>query len=424
MALAKVSKQLGLVDQGTLRYAHGIVIETIRRKNFITEFIHRIVQPKTLGDFRLDASAFLQLYVYQMRFSKNWAKVDLEEATRLAGLARAILGWQTLRSTERFLGFLLTRPMKSVLTSADDTNRVALSTYQPPWFVEYCFRLLGRHEALCFLESSIYPPPVFIRLNTLKAPREDILKQLEGEGVTLEKTKRLRDTYRLLQTRFPLKNLTAFQNGLFFVQDKASCYAVEIANPKPGHTALDVCAAPGAKTTYLAQLMHNRGKIYSADYSLRRLKNWAQEVDRMGIEIAEAVAADACGNVPLEVKADVVILDPPCTSTGVFGRQPFAKWRLTSKSIETMAGLQWQMINSAAEKVKQGGSLVYCTCSITTEENEMIIERFLKWHSEFQLVDLSSRMGLPGLRGLEECRRLYPHLHESNGFFVAKLVRL
>jgi len=143
----------------------------------------------------------------------------------------------------------------------------------------------------------------------------------------------------------------------------------------------------------------------------------------MGGSIAESVVADASCNLPLNIDADLVILDPPCTSTGVFGRQPSAKWRLTSKSIEPMAAIQWQMISNAAERVKRGGALTYCTCSVTVEENEMIVERFLKWHPEFQLVDLASKLGMPGLRGLERCRRLYPHLHESNGFFIAKIVK-
>ncbi len=147
-------------------------------------------------------------------------------------------------------------------------------------------------------------------------------------------------------------------------------------------------------------------------------------MNRMGVNIAEPVVADARCSFPLDIGADLVVLDPPCTSTGVFGRQPSAKWRLTSKSIESMAAIQWQMISNVSERVKQGGALVYCTCSVTVEENEMIIERFLKRHPDFHLVDLAPKLGMPGLRGLIQCRRLFPHLHDSNGFFIAKLVKL
>jgi 16S rRNA (cytosine967-C5)-methyltransferase len=151
---------------------------------------------------------------------------------------------------------------------------------------------------------------------------------------------------------------------------------------------------------------------------------WRKEVRRMGVKIAEPVLADACKPLPFMLEADVVVLDPPCTSTGVFAKQPSAKWRLTPRSIEKMAEIQWLMINNCAERVKAGGVLTYSTCSITVEENEMIVERFLKWHPEFSLVEIKPKIGLPGLRGLEKCRRLYPHIHESNGFFVAKLVKV
>jgi len=289
--------------------------------------------------------------------------------------------------------------------------------------VKYCFRLFGRSEAIAFLEGSIYPPPAFIRLNTLKASQEEIITKLDREGVKLEKTEQLKHAYKVTHTKQPLTKTTSYQEGLFYIQDKASCFAAEAADPKPDTTILDVCAAPGAKTTYLAQLMQNQGTIYSLDYSARRMKTWKQEFRRMGTTIAEPLIADARIPPPLNIEADVAVLDPPCTSTGVFGRQPSAKWRLTPKSLEKMAEIQWQMINNVAENLKSGGVLAYSTCSVTVEENEMIIERFLKWHPEFHLEEIKPKLGLPGLRGLTKCQRLYPHLHESNGFFIAKLLK-
>jgi len=150
---------------------------------------------------------------------------------------------------------------------------------------------------------------------------------------------------------------------------------------------------------------------------------WKSEVDHMGVKIAIPIIADVCNPLPLTIEADVVVLDPPCTSTGAFGRLPSAKWRLTPRSIDKMAEIQWQMINNSAKNVKSGGTLTYSTCSITAEENEMLIERFLKWHPEFSLTEITPKIGLSGLRGLESCQRLYPHTHQCNGFFIAKLLR-
>jgi 16S rRNA (cytosine967-C5)-methyltransferase len=417
-ALARTMKQLGITNPDAVRYAYGLVVETVRRRNLINQFINSIVKPEILSGFGVGLQAFLRLYFHQTRIAKDFEEPDLEEAARIAKLARAILGWKNLRTVEPFLGFLLTKKIEPIVkAAATDEER----TFHPTWFVEYCFRLFGRQEAITFLEGSICPPPVFVRLNTLRASQEDIVSKLEAEGVKLEKTEPLKHTYKVKQSRKPLTKTASYQEGLFYVQDKASCFAAEAADPKPGVTVLDVCAAPGAKTTYLAQLMQNEGAIFSVDYSVRRMKTWKQETQRMGTAIAEPVIADTRTSLPLNVEADLVVLDPPCTSTGVFGRQPSAKWRITLKSVETMAEIQWQMINGVAENVKSGGVLTYSTCSVTVEENEMVIERFLKWHPEFDLTEIAPKLGLQGLRGLAKCRRLYPHIHESNGFFIAKL---
>ena len=421
LALARTVKQLGIRDSNAVRYAYGMVVETVRRKNLIDKFINSVLKPREISEFNMGVQAFLRLYVYQTRIAKRWAEFDLEEAENIAKLGRAILGWKTLREVEPFLGFLLTRQLELILEAASEEEKISLKTFHPLWFVKYCFNLLGRSEATAFLEGNVNPPPTCIRVNTLKASEEAVLKKLAAEGVKLEKIEPLKHAYKVLGAKQSLMGTASFRDGLFYVQDKASCFAAEVADPKPEMTVLDVCAAPGAKTTYLAQLMWNKGAIFSVDYSLRRMQTWRREVSRMGVLIAEPVLADACKPLPFMLEADIVVLDPPCTSTGVFAKQPSAKWRLTPRSIEKIADVQWRMIDNCAGWVKAGGVLIYSTCSIMVEENEMIIERFLKGHPEFSLTEISPKLGLPGLKGLTKCRRLYPHVHQSNGFFIAKL---
>ncbi|MGD0994585.1 MAG: RsmB/NOP family class I SAM-dependent RNA methyltransferase [Candidatus Bathyarchaeia archaeon] len=421
LALARTIKQLGASDPNAIRFAYGLIVETTRRRNLIDKFVNTVVAPKKIGEYNLGIQSFLRLYVYQTRVAKNWAKINLQEAESIAGLGRSILGWETVREVEPILGFLLTRQLEPILKAANDVEKASLQTFHPSWFVKYCYRLFGRNEAVAFLEGSVNPPPTYIRVNTLAAAEEAIVQKLEAEGVKLEKAEPLKFTYKIGEMKKPLNTLPSYKEGLFYIQDKASCFAAEAADPKPGSVVFDVCAAPGAKTTYLAQLMRNEGSIGSVDFSNRRMKVWKKETTRMGASIAEPVIADACATLPFNTQADLVILDPPCTSTGVFAKQPSAKWRLRPKSIEKMAAIQWKMINSCAEKVAAGGALTYSTCSITVEENEMIIERFLKWHPEFTLTEIKPKIGLPGLRELTKCQRLSPHLHQCNGFFIAKL---
>jgi 16S rRNA (cytosine967-C5)-methyltransferase len=423
LALARTVKQLGISNPNAVRFAYGLVVESIRRKNLIDKFVNSVVTPKKINEFNMGVQAFLRLYVYQTRITRNWSGIDLEEAIKIAKLGRAILGWKSLRVAEPYLGFLLTRQIVPLLEDVSDEERVGLRTFHPTWFVKYCFDLFGREETIAFLEGNLTPPSACIRLNTLKASEEVILKKIGVEGIKVEKIEPLSYVYGVLGTKQPLRATAGFQEGLFYVQDKASCFASEVANPKPGTTVFDVCAAPGAKTTFLGQLMQNRGRICSVDYSMRRMHAWRREVSRMEVQIAEPVLADACVSLPFKLKADTVVLDPPCTGTGVFAKQPSAKWRLNARSIEKMAEIQWKMINNCADKVKAGGFLTYSTCSITVEENELIIERFLKQHPEFALVKIHPELGVPGLRNLDKCRRLYPYIHKSNGFFIAKLLR-
>lgn len=421
LALERTVKQLRIENPSAVRYGYGLVCDTIRHKNLIDNFINSVLKPKIISEFPLGVQAFLRLYVYQTRITKKWHKIDLTEASKIAKLARKILDWTTLIEIEPVLGLLLTRQLKASLEGETDEKRISLQTFHPTWFVKYCIKLFGREEAIAFLEGSVYPPPTYIRLNTLFAPEKDILERLANEGIKLEKVELLKHPYKVTGNKLPLAQTTGYKEGLFYIQDKASCYAAEVANPEPNMTVLDVCAAPGAKTTYLAQLMQNQGSLYSVDYSRRRMQTWQKEVVRMGVRIAEQVIADARISLPFTPETDIIILDPPCTSTGAFGKFPSAKWRLTPLSIERMSAIQWQMINNCTEKLKTGGTLVYSTCSVTVEENEMIIERYLKVHPEFTLTQITPEIGFPGLRGLKKCRRLYSHVHQSNSFFIAKL---
>lgn len=419
LALNQVAQQLNISDANTISLAHMLVCETVRRQNLIDHVINRMLKPRSINDFKLGVRAFLRLYAYETVVEK----CSFEHAVNIARMGRSVLGWRELREVEDVLGKLLKFPLDWVFKEQlTDEEKVGLSTFHPTWFVKYCFKLLGRKEALSFLESTAKVPPTYIRINTLREKSErKILESLRQDGIKLEKVKLLKHTYKVKETQHPLVRTPSFLKGLFYIQDKASCFATEVADPKPNMTVLDLCAAPGAKTTYLAQFMQNKGVIYSIDYSKRRMQVWKQEVERMGVKIAKPIVADLQNSVPLRIKADLIVLDPPCTSTGAFGKVPSAKWRITKHSVRRMAELQWTMLNNCAEHVKEGGFLVYSTCSITIEENEVLIERFLKWHPEFKLVETTPRMGVLALRGLHCCQRLYPHIHQCNGFFVARL---
>jgi hypothetical protein len=186
LALARTLRELHVKDHNAIRYGYGLVVETTRRKNLLDKLVNITASPKRISEYNLGIQSFLRLYVYQTRASKNWSRINLQEAKQIAGMGRAILGWQTVLEVEAILGFLLTQPLEPILKVAYDEQQVSLRTFHPSWFVKYCYRLMGRDAAIAFLEGSVVLPPTYIRVNTLAASEDSIVEKLGAEGVRME----------------------------------------------------------------------------------------------------------------------------------------------------------------------------------------------------------------------------------------------
>jgi len=213
-----------------------------------------------------------------------------------------------------------------------------------------------------------------------------------------------------------------FSSGLMQMQDLASYLAITAGDPRPGEKVLDLCAAPGAKTAAIAQKMKNRGTVVSVDYSPVRMKGWKRETQRLGVKIADPVIGDAA-RLGLRESFVLAVIDPPCTGTGVFDRYPRMKWHLSPQSVDRYSILQRRFLESAAALSSEDGRILYCTCSLTIEENEQVISAFLKSHPEFETRPILEHYGSPGLMGLADCRRFYPHRDRTAGYFIARLER-
>jgi len=419
-ALARVSKQLKLHDEGSLRLAFSMIAETNRRLNLIDLVANWAVSPKNLDDWRLGVKSFLRLYVY-------WTiirKATFKETMSLLNCGRRILGRDELLPVEEAFGKILGCDPGRLIIDEPESGRVSLETYHQEWFVKYCYRLLGRDDALRLLAQDLKAPPTYLRISRLKGKPDELLSKLESEGVVLRKIEAMKDLWRLERTERPLVKLGSYRLGNFQIQDLSSQAACVAANPRPGDSVLDVCAAPGVKTCSLAQMMENKGSVVSIDISTARMKVWKSEVKRMGVELAQPLISDARQPLPLTGEADVVLLDPPCSNTGLFAKTPSMKWRTRPEDAERLPETQYKMLEVSSNHVRRSGVLVYSTCSLLVEENEMVVEKFLRRHQNFRLTPTSIGLGSEALRGLNEARRLYPHRDGCNGFFLAKLERL
>jgi len=355
--------------------------------------------------------------ILELMISALLAGLNLGGLEELIPRLRSIMAERWPENIEAWIGII-----RAVDEGVVETPEA--ETY-PRWFIKLLERILGRSEASRLIKfQDERPPPTYISLNTIKFDEERILEILERDGIKLSPDKRLEGIYlveRVEETRNLVKHA---RKSLIMIQDLSSYYAVEAMNPKPGSIILDVCAAPGAKTILISIKMRDKGTVISIDSSMDRLKTHLRRVKRAGITIVHDILADATEPLPLRIEADAVLVDPPCSSTGLFWREPIYRWSVKPRHLRMFARLQRKILESSSRNVRTGGYLVYSTCSIAVEENELILEDFLKLHPEFELDEIDPSLGSDGLRGMRLARRLYPHKDRCNGFFLAKLKRI
>lgn len=268
----------------------------------------------------------------------------------------------------------------------------AVGWSQPQWLVDRWTASLAPEALETFLRWNNTPPETFARVNLLRTTPAAQAERWKNEGVEVTPVSAdwvEPDTVFALQRHPPLESLASFREGGFYVQDPSTLLAVSLLDPKPGERVLDLCAAPGGKTAYIAQRLQNSGSITAHDSNEERLKMVRENCQRLGItNVACATSAGNPGKLPSELSSsatfDRVLIDAPCSNTGVLRRRVELRWRIRPEEISRLAAVQAGLLEQAAPLVKQGGALVYSTCSLEPEENAEVIAAFLSRHSEFQ----------------------------------------
>ncbi|MFX0209967.1 MAG: RsmB/NOP family class I SAM-dependent RNA methyltransferase [Candidatus Hodarchaeota archaeon] len=406
------------IDGQTARFGYLLVNETIRRLNLIDRVITEI-SGEDFKRINLDTLIFLRLFFYWSRFKER----RVENHGKFLKEGMLLSKDNEYKMANEILLRLYHFNYEKFLIGLKYSERLSLENFHSEWFTDYCFRLFGKVFSIKLLKANNKPKPSYIRVNTLMADETNIVDLLKREDVKLISLKDIKYVYQLKKTKKPITKLKAYRKGLLIAQDKSSCLVAHAMNPLPGETVLDVCAAPGGKTSLLAQLMNNKGRILSVDSSDLRMKVWRKEIKRLGVRIANPVVGDAL-KPPIHDKVDCVLIDPPCTGTGTFSTFPSMKWKINPRTIKFYSKLQQNILEGCSSLVKLQGNLVYSTCSITIEENEQVIERFLLLHPNFELIEACPNIGSPPLSEHLGPKRFYPHLDGSYGFFVAKLRRI
>ncbi|MDD4494923.1 MAG: 16S rRNA (cytosine(967)-C(5))-methyltransferase RsmB [Eubacteriales bacterium] len=402
---------------------------------FVTELVQGVLKRKLTMDFVISLFSkvkpekislwiynILRLGVYQLLFmSRVPSSAAVNESVKLAkrfghqasaGFVNAVL--RNIDKNKDDIKY----PGKP-----DSVKHLSVKYSYPEWMIKMWLERYGSEFTEAMLAAGNEKPDYTIRVNTIYTSTKKLSEILAEKGFETQAGKYVGDT---LTVKNPsgLIDSEEYQNGLFMVQDESSMLSVAVLNPKPGQLMLDVCSAPGGKAAFAAALMNNSGRVVAMDLYENKLEVIQATANRLGIEIIETGEHDAQIAKPEFIgKADRVLADVPCTGFGIIRKKPDIKWTRRPEDVTGLSGIQRSILQASSAYLKPDGVLVYSTCTFNPEENENIVDDFLSRNPSFEPVDFNQM--LP--EGLQ-CHRkgmlqLYPNVHGTDGFFIAKLRR-
>ena len=293
--------------------------------------------------------------------------------------------------------------------------------------VERYFNFLGENQTKELLIANEKPLTPSIRVNTLKIDQETLKVRLKSKGFELEQIRNVPYGFYILKSATNLGSSHEYLQGYYYLQNFASMLPAIALNPQPSDTILDMCAAPGSKATQLAQIMINKGVLYLIDRNAKRIPALRANIDRMGVINSIILNYDSKNLSSLKIEANKILLDAPCTGEGLIRQDPNRKKSRSLKDINKMSKIQFKLLKSGLSTLKHGGSLVYSTCSIAPEENEVVVNKALEDNEDFEIIKMPYQFGVDGLpdyngitfiKEMHYAQRLYPHLHDTIGFFM------
>jgi 16S rRNA (cytosine967-C5)-methyltransferase len=394
-------------------------------KNFVLKLVYGVLENKILLDYYIRKMSktrlkkidhrilnVLRMSIFQIVFlDKVPASAAVNEGVKLTKKIN-------YKSTGFVNGILRNFIREQDKIQLPDKKKDKVSYYSvkysyPDWLIERWLKEYDESFLEAFLKANNEPPALTLRVNTLRMDRESLMKALESEGLQVKKSDVIEDGILVTDiSDTTLHQLQAYKKGLFFVQDEGSMLVAKRLDVAPGMKVIDVCSAPGGKSTHLAQLMNNEGEITAFDIYQHKIDKINENADRLGIEIIKATLQDAAvANDVYINSADRVLVDAPCTGFGIIRRKPEIKYNRTEKDIDTLTSLQYSILETAATYVVKGGILLYSTCSIDKAEDEEIVEKFLSNHPHFELLE-------------DSMEKLFPHIDGTDGFFIAKMKRV
>ena len=398
---------------------HKIAVNKPSTPAFVRELVYGVLERKLTLDYYIDQLltegidslkipeiTILRMGIYQLGYMEKVPEyAAVSECVDLAkkyckGRAGLING--VLREYQN-KKIYLTLPARD----EDEVKYLSIKYSYAPWIIELWLKYYSMSFVEQLLEAGNQTPPLTVRANWLKIRKDDLKKALRERGFEVEDGKIAQNAINVKGSK--LLDSELYRYGLFTPQDESSMLVSEKIGVKQGDLVMDVCAAPGGKTTAIAERMNNTGKIIASDIYRRKLDIVDKEAKRLGITNIETRSWDATRvDSTMVKKADRVLVDAPCSGLGVVRRKPEIKYRELSEDIMMMPKKQADILSASSSYVKPGGTLVYSTCTINPEENEKIIDQFLKRNRDFEKVERTL---------------LLPNVNGTDGFFICVMKR-
>jgi 16S rRNA (cytosine967-C5)-methyltransferase len=412
--LANEDERLKKEDRALL---HQLVLGVLRRQIFLDALIEHFASRKIE---KLDAPVLiaLRLGLYQLRFlSRIPVSAAVNESVNLVHRAR-------LRSASAFVNAALRRAAREndfdpAANVSNEIEKISIETSHPAWLIEKWSKDFGLEETIKFASANNQAAPNSFRFTNKGNDKEKILDELKEAGSGLVSSSIAPDAWRVDPSTKRLHELA--REGKIYFQDEASQLVARALDVQPKESVLDLCAAPGSKTTHIATLQPKLKRLVACDVHEHRLNVVKELAERTGVTKLETILLDATEKLSFnEGEFDRVLVDAPCSGTGTLRRNPEIRYRLKADDFVSLSQKQKLILSNASSVVRAGGRLVYSTCSVEREENEAVIEEFLKNKKSFELIAATVK---PSLLCSNGTARTWPQRDDVDGFFIAVFER-
>ncbi len=425
-ALLKIHKDgaySNLVLDGLLKDNPGL---EERDKSFVCNIVYGTLDRLILIDYNIglylnqpvkklkpELHTILRMGTYQLLFmDKVPSRAAVNESVNLAKANKSNFAASMVNAVLRRVA---DNGLRLPEGTDNDPKYLAVKYSCPEWLISLWIDSYGFENAVSLAEKALEAPPLVVRCNTVKTTVDELIWSLAEEGVVSEKTSIAPDAL-IINVSAAVDELEAYKLGLFHVQDLASQLCCMALDAKPGETVFDLCSAPGGKTFTIAQMMNNSGTVRAFDIYQSRVELIRNGAARLGLTNVFSYLSDAAIFNENYGYADKVLCDVPCSGLGIIRRKPEIRFKKTA-DIDNLPDLQYRILCNATRYLNAGGRLVYSTCTLNPKENSEVCDRFLNEHPDFTAVDF-----LPQIQRYnknEKYLTLMPHIHSTDGFFVA-----